>query len=103
MFKPEIVGRARRRQSLAGYHLPDRCFMRTNLTQLDHPANRPDRNAPCLSLSSDSQETPIAALPRDTQEQMEQQTLILTELIATLSVLDAHMQQLKTDMTSSGG
>ena len=37
-------------------------------------------------------------LPRDAQEQMEQQTQILTELVATLGVLDAHMQQLKTDM-----
>lgn len=49
------------------------------------------------SLSSDAQTTP-PSLPRDAQEQMEQQTQILTELVATLGVLDEHMQQLKTDM-----
>ncbi|MFY9287511.1 MAG: hypothetical protein WAO98_03310 [Alphaproteobacteria bacterium] len=42
------------------------------------------------------------ALPHDAQEQMEQQTQILTELVATLSVLDAHMQQIKTDMHAKG-
>lgn len=40
-------------------------------------------------------------LPRDVQEQMEQQTQILTELVATLGVLDAHMQQIKTDMAAT--
>lgn len=34
----------------------------------------------------------------DTQKQIEQQTLILTELVATLGVLDTHMQQLKTEV-----
>jgi methyl-accepting chemotaxis protein len=33
-----------------------------------------------------------------TQRQMEQQTLILSELVATLGALDEHMQQLKTEM-----
>jgi len=41
------------------------------------------------------------SLPRDVQEQMEQQTQILTELVATLGVLDAHMQQIKTDMAAT--
>lgn len=40
-------------------------------------------------------------LPHDVQEQMEQQTQILTELVATLGVLDEHMQQLKTDMQTA--
>lgn len=34
----------------------------------------------------------------NTQRQIEQQTQILTELVATLGVLDAHMQQLKSEM-----
>jgi hypothetical protein len=33
-----------------------------------------------------------------TQRQIEQQTQILSELVATLGVLDAHMQQIKTEM-----
>ena len=38
---------------------------------------------------------------QDTQRQMEQQTLILGELVTTLGVLDAHMQQLKSEMHAS--
>ena len=38
---------------------------------------------------------------RDTQNQMEQQTLILNELVATLSLLDAHMQELRSQVTAS--
>jgi hypothetical protein len=33
-----------------------------------------------------------------TQRQIEQQTQILTELVATLGALDAHMQQIKSEM-----
>ncbi|HEU0117431.1 MAG TPA: hypothetical protein VFR09_02250, partial [Alphaproteobacteria bacterium] len=54
-------------------------------------------------LANLNSEPAAPALPRDAQEQMEQQTQILTELVATLGVLDAHMQQLKTDMKAARG
>jgi hypothetical protein len=38
-----------------------------------------------------------------TQRQIEQQTQILSELVATLGVLDAHMQQIKTEMHEGVG
>ncbi len=38
-----------------------------------------------------------------TQRQIEQQTQILSELVATLGILDTHMQQIKTDMHAAGG
>lgn len=38
---------------------------------------------------------------RDTQAQMEQQTLILNELVATLGLLDAHMQELRSQVSAS--
>jgi hypothetical protein len=37
-----------------------------------------------------------------TQRQIEQQTQILSELVATLGVLDAHMQQMKAEMRAGG-
>jgi hypothetical protein len=46
----------------------------------------------------ESPETATAGLSREAQDQMEQQTQILTELVATLGLLDAHMQQIKSDM-----
>ena len=42
--------------------------------------------------------TPLVTSEGDTQKQIEQQTHILSELVATLGVLDAHMQQLKTEV-----
>ncbi len=57
-------------------------------------------------IINNSQIQPVsiaAALPQDMQEQMEQQTLVLTELVATLGVLDEHMQQLKADMHAIKG
>ena len=35
---------------------------------------------------------------RDAQQQMEQQTQILNELVATLGALDAHMQEIRTQV-----
>jgi hypothetical protein len=37
-----------------------------------------------------------------TQRQIEQQTQILSELVATLGVLDTHMQQIKSEMHATG-
>jgi methyl-accepting chemotaxis protein len=37
---------------------------------------------------------------RDAQQQMEQQTQILTELVATLGVLDAHMQDIRSQVAA---
>ena len=40
---------------------------------------------------------------RDAQNQMEQQTMILNELVATLGLLDAHMQELRSQVTKRAG
>ena len=37
-----------------------------------------------------------------TQHQIEQQTQILSELVATLGVIDEHMQQIKSEMHATG-
>lgn len=37
---------------------------------------------------------------RDTQQQMEQQTLILNELVATLGLLDTHMQEIRSQVAA---
>jgi hypothetical protein len=48
--------------------------------------------------ASPSAPAPTTEAALDTQQQIEQQTQILSELVATLGVLDTHMQQLKSEI-----
>ena len=60
----------------------------TIMQEMEHVGSRIDNAAP--------QVDPAAF--HDAQKQMEQQTKILEELVATLSMLDMHMQQLKSEI-----
>jgi len=75
---------------------------RSDLSQIVvQQADRIERHLTGSALATGVSE-PNAAL-QDTQRQMEQQTQILTELVTTLSVLDEHMQQLKSDLREVRG
>ncbi len=74
------------RSNLAQVIMEQAARVETHLTALAH--------APA-EASSDHD------LARDTQHQMEQQTLILNELVATLGLLDAHMQELRSQVAES--
>ncbi len=65
-------------------------------------SDRLERLEDRLAAKGDGQ-PPAPILESVTQRQIQQQTHILSELVATLGVLDAHMQQIKTDMRKAVG
>jgi len=70
---------------------------RTNLTQLI--TQQIDRLETRITSLNNEAKPEAPTIARDTQEQMEQQTQILTELVATLGVLDAHMQEIRSQVS----
>jgi len=75
---------------------------RASLTQLiTQQVERLEARLTTLNPTAEPAVVPV--ISADTQEQMEQQTQILTELVATLGILDTHMQQIKSEMKVGRG
>ena len=75
---------------------------RSNLAQvITQQTDRVEAQIASLAVNP----SPVAAIERDfardAQNQMEQQTLILNELVATLGLLDAHMQELRSQVAAT--
>jgi hypothetical protein len=70
---------------------------RSNLSQIiEHEVSKIEIRLAGLSASPHATIEPDAF--RDAQHQMEQQTHILSELVATLGILDAHMQAIRSEV-----